>query len=89
MNTKEPSQKNKHVLILYTLLLKQKGSDARYIARSKLYSDVAKFFYIKKSMASKIICGLQRSGYSPSKLDYEEFYEYMNGLNSIVNGDER
>ena len=85
MNTKEPLQKHKHVFILYTLLLKQKGSDARFIARNKLYSDVARFFYIKKTMVSRIICNLQREGFKPSALDYEEFYQTIDGVNSIIN----
>ena len=87
METKEPLQKHKHVFILYSLLLKKKGADARFIAKNKLYSDVSQFFYINKTMAARIICGLQRNGFSPTKLDYEEFYQTVEGLNNILDED--
>ena len=84
MNTKEPLQKHKHVFILYSLLLKKKGEDAKFIAKNKLYSDVSRFFYINKTMAARIILELQRVGFTPTKLDYEEFYNTVEGLNNII-----
>jgi DNA-binding MarR family transcriptional regulator len=84
MNKSEFPQKEKHVYILYTLILRYIGENARYIAKSKLYSDVASFFYINPTSAGRIICRMEREGYSPTRFDMEDFMENVNKLNSIV-----
>ncbi len=85
MESKEILPKHKHLFILYSLLLKKKGDDAKFIAKNKLYSDVAQFFYINKTMAARVICNMQKKGFVPTKLDYEEFYQTVKGLNNIIN----
>lgn len=76
-------EKHKHIYILYSLLLKKKGKDAKYMARMGLYEDVARFFYADKLTIGRIINNLQRNHYSPSQVDMDCFFEQMDDLLEI------
>lgn len=77
--------KHKHIYIFYRLLLKYKGEDAKYITKSKLYGDVADFFYVKDLMVSRVIHTLEKKGYTPNVWDLQYFHDNVKRLNEITN----
>jgi hypothetical protein len=81
---KKISLKHKHVYICYLLLLKHIGVDAKYIARHKIYEDIAQFFYIDQTVVGRTICRIEKSNYRPDKYDIEDFKKLNTKLMGII-----
>lgn len=77
-------QKHKNIFILYTLLIKKKGDEARFMTRGHLYDEIAQFFYTDKQTIGRIISNLQRQQYTPNMVDKEEFFKLINDLIDII-----
>lgn len=65
--------KHRHVYIFYLLYLKAYREKVKKMPKKNIYVEVSRPFFIDRQACAKIINKMLRNGYTPSKLEVEDF----------------
>lgn len=86
-------EKHRHIFIYYQMFLKANQRAAREWHKKRIYLEISRPFYIDPQRTAKIISKLMKAGYTPSKIDIEDFNrtysevtEIQNRINGVMGG---
>jgi len=81
---REIPTKHKNVFILYGQLLKKANQEQETYCLEAIYRKTARYFYIGPRQVKAIISSLQKSHYSPTDYEIQEFNALIYELKGLV-----